>query len=310
MEQGTGLCYSVSMRKEHSIIVTHDGKFHADDVFAVATLLLVFPGATVTRTRDEGLIKGADAAVDVGGIYDEETNRFDHHQKEGAGVRENGIPFAAFGLVWKRFGEALSKDRKVAYHVEETLVSPIDANDNGVDLETPGPVGIGAGVFTYTIVDAIRAFDPTWLEEDHASDAAFAEATLFAKRIIEREIKRGEGKKKGEEKVIELYEHAKDKRLIVLPHAYSWKDTLCKFPLPLFVVHPQNGTWRVCAVRDNPHVFVNRKDLPAEWAGLRDRELSRLTGVEGSVFCHRNRFMAVAESKEGAIALANLALEA
>ena len=68
MEQGTGLCYSVSMRKEHSIIVTHDGKFHADDVFAVATLLLVFPGATVTRTRDEGLIKGADAAVDVGGI--------------------------------------------------------------------------------------------------------------------------------------------------------------------------------------------------------------------------------------------------
>ena len=63
------------------------------------------------------------------------------------------------------------------------------------------------------------------------------------------------------------------------------------------------------AVRDNPHQFKNRKDLPAEWAGLRDAELARVTGVADAVFCHRNRFMAVARTKEGAVALAKLALK-
>jgi len=49
--------------------------------------------------------------------------------------------------------------------------------------------------------------------------------------------------------------------------------------------------------------------LPAEWAGLRDAELARVTGVADAVFCHRNRFMAVARTKEGAVALAKLALK-
>ena len=53
---------------------------------------------------------------------------------------------------------------------------------------------------------------------------------------------------------------------------------------------------------------MNRRDLPEGWAGLRDKELARVTGVSDAVFAHRNRFMAVAKSKEGAIALAKLAL--
>ncbi|MDO8564969.1 MAG: MYG1 family protein, partial [bacterium] len=62
-------------------IVTHEGKFHADDVFAVATLLLALQDeAEVRRTRDEEDVASADIAVDVGGIYDAEKNRFDHHQ--------------------------------------------------------------------------------------------------------------------------------------------------------------------------------------------------------------------------------------
>ncbi|MEK7088001.1 MAG: MYG1 family protein, partial [Patescibacteria group bacterium] len=42
---------------------------------------------------------------------------------------------------------------------------------------------------------------------------------------------------------------------------------------------------------------------------LRDAKLAEVTGVPDAVFAHRNRFMAVARSKEGAIALAKLALQ-
>ena len=285
-------------------LVTHDGKFHADDVFAVAAVLLAEEEVTVARTRDEKRIADADIVVDVGGIYDEKTGRFDHHQKSGAGVRENSIPSASFGLVWKCYGEKLAGSKAVAQRVDEVLVTPIDANDSGIDLGTP----IFANVSWYDVSDMVRAFTPTWEEDASLADEYFSEITLFAKRIIAREINRAKAVIEGERQVEGAALTAPDKRLIVLPVDYSWKGVLMKFSEPLYVVHPQGDTWRLYCVRDNPHVFRNRKDLPSAWAGLRDEELAKVTGVPDAVFAHRNRFMAVAKTREGAVALATIAL--
>jgi len=82
-------------------IATHDGNFHADDVFSIAALKAVFPTFTLIRTRDLTLIAKADIVIDVGGEHNEDTGRFDHHQRGGAGARENGIPFSSFGLFGK-----------------------------------------------------------------------------------------------------------------------------------------------------------------------------------------------------------------
>jgi uncharacterized UPF0160 family protein len=51
-------------------------------------------------------------------------------------------------------------------------------------------------------------------------------------------------------------------------------------------------------------------NLPLEWAGKSGDELIQITGVTDAIFCHRERFIAVAESKEGAVKLAHLALAA
>ena len=117
-------------------IVTHNGNFHADDIFAVATLTLVFgeENVSVIRTRDPNIIQGADYVVDVGGIYDESKNRFDHHQKGRAGERDNTIPYASFGLVWKKYGEELSGSLEVAEKIDQILVQWIDAQDNGFQI--------------------------------------------------------------------------------------------------------------------------------------------------------------------------------
>ena len=63
-------------------IATHSGGFHTDDVFAVATLQLVHrvENVEIIRTRDEEELAKADIVVDVGGIYDVSSKRFDHHQ--------------------------------------------------------------------------------------------------------------------------------------------------------------------------------------------------------------------------------------
>ncbi len=52
-------------------IATHNGNFHADDVFSIAALKHIFPSFTLIRTRDLALIAKADIVIDVGGEYDE-----------------------------------------------------------------------------------------------------------------------------------------------------------------------------------------------------------------------------------------------
>ncbi len=100
-------------------IVTHDGKFHTDEVFAHAILKDLFPesmelaaGGKVDfikyiRTKNPKELARHDPStmlVDIGTDYDPEHFNFDHHQLEGAGTRENGVEYAAAGLVWKQFG--------------------------------------------------------------------------------------------------------------------------------------------------------------------------------------------------------------
>ncbi len=289
-----------------STIVTHNGGFHADDVFAVATLLLHLKNQdiTVVRTRDKDVIEKGDFVVDVGGVYDPKTNRFDHHQIGGAGERDSGIPYAAFGLVWKHFGEELSGGEETMLALDALLATPLDAIDNGIDLVSP----LVGKVFPYEISDAVRAFLPTW-EEKVSVDERFNQAVDFARTLLSREIVRVSAKRKGEQFTVSAYHASGDKRLVVLDVDYPWKEVLARFPEPIFVVHPEEGGWRLYCVRDNPKQFMNRKDLPEEWAGLRDEALAKVSGVSDAVFCHRNRFMAVARSRAGAVALAQRALE-
>src|SRR3989338_10239311 len=107
-------------------LITHNGSFHTDDIFAAATLSLLLEKKgepfEIIRTRDEEIIKSADYVFDVGGIYEREKNRFDHHQPGGAGRRvlsgvegeKFGIEYSSFGLVWEKFGVDLAGNKEVA----------------------------------------------------------------------------------------------------------------------------------------------------------------------------------------------------
>jgi uncharacterized UPF0160 family protein len=91
---------------------------------------------------------------------------------------------------------------------------------------------------------------------------------------------------------------------------YPWEYILNYFPEPLFVIYPKkiDETWGIKTVRENPKTFINRKNFPKLWAGLRDEDLQNVSGVPEAVFCHRGLFLAIAKTKEGAIKLAQLAL--
>ena len=288
-------------------IVTHSGRFHADEVFSCAALSMFYNGEIeIVRSRDPHVLQTSDILVDVGGEYDG-VKKFDHHQSGGAGAHENGIPYSSFGLIWKHYGEKLAGSAEVAQSIDERLVQPIDAGDNGV--ETFSLVDETA---PYLLQDAISIFGPTW-NEKRTEDEGFFEVLEFAKKILSRAIVREQGAEEGKRIVEDVYQKSDDKRVIVLDSQYPWHQALSAHPEPLYAVLPdrgETGNWKVEAVRDDPHSFQNRKSFPLSWGGKQGKELAEISGVADAVFCHNNRFVAAAHSKEGALKLAMLAANA
>lgn len=292
-------------------IITHSGNFHPDDVLAVASLLLLYPDAEVVRTRDEEIInsKGPeDIVLDVGGKYDPSELRFDHHQTGGAGARKNGIPYAALGLIWKEYGAKIAGSERAAMTIEEKIVWQVDSGDNGIDVYKRFRTDLKPYLFEGAIISHML----TWEEKGRNIDEAFMEAVHFVTPVLKREIIKSNAFINGENKVIEAYERATDKRLILLDNSYAWKDVITRYPEPLYVVMNDGvqATWAVSAIRKDAASYQNRKSFPESWAGKTGSELAAITGVPDAYFAHKNRFLVIANSKEGALQLAKLALEA
>lgn len=283
-------------------IVTHNGNFHADDVFSIAALKHIFPTFNLVRTRDLEVIGKADIVIDVGGEYDADTGRFDHHQRGGAGARDNGIPFSSFGLIWQKYGREICQgNQEVAQAVDAGLVSTIDAIDCG-HVE-----GVAQGI---SLSQTISMFNPTWQEESHF-DTCFDEAVEFASRVLTRFIASANGGISAKSIVAKAIDNAEDPRVIVLEKYTPWKTTVHKLSeQALYMVYPSgSGPWRIQTVPVEPGSFEDRKSLPAPWAGLSNEALQEVTGIDDAMFCHNGLFIAGAASFESTMKMAAIALE-
>lgn len=290
------------------LLATHDGKFHLDELFAIASLQILYPDLEIVRTRDEEQIKQANIVVDVGGIFDSEKQLFDHHQTGGAGKRENGVPFASFGLVWETYGlQVCEGNERVASLMDKKLVQPIDASDCGYVLYKT----TNRTVSPYMFDNVVRALTPTW-KDTQPIDQAFFEILPFIKLVLGKEIEKARYFFEDTDAVKQTYKETENKQIIVLEHSYPWKSVISRKKEPVFVTHPDQNTgkWVISCVPKDPKTQEYRKKFPFEWRGKKDDELQIITGVQDAVFCHDKGFICMAGSKEGAVALAQLAIEA
>lgn len=299
--------------KKRKVIVTHSGSFHADDLFACATLSILYPCAKIVRAkRDLPLPKG-DITLDIGGIYDPEKNLYDHHQKEGAGYHEgSSIPFASFGLIWKHFGmEACKGNKKVWERIEKKIVMPTDAVDNGI---APAK-NLEEGISSYFADRTFLVFSPTWKEGEGNIDKIFIEQVKRAKHVLEREIYVAFADVEGEDMIFEAYKNAKDKRVVELAEnfpRYLYQDFLCRLEEPLYVVYPSSDkkTWNAEGIRKTLGTLEPRLPFPEDWRGSLDNgNLQNITGIDGAIFCHRSGFLASAKTKDGAMKMVEISLK-
>ena len=266
------------------IAFTHAGKFHADDVFSAALLRLFVPDIQIKRVMS--LPEGFDGlAFDIG------WGKFDHHQS-GAPVRENGVPYAAFGLLWRELGEALVSEE--AANFDEHFIQPLDLEDN-----------TGCG---HPLAAAIGAFNPCW-DEDDDPNQNFEEAVTVAKAILTRKIAEVNGIRRAGTLVKAAVAQMQD-RIVTLDRYAPWKSFVVDSDA-LFVVSPsQRGGFSAQAVPMSQQDNTLRLPFPESWAGKSADELQSLTGIATLRFCHNNRFLISADTKEDAIAACHLTMEA
>jgi uncharacterized UPF0160 family protein len=313
-------------------LITHSGKFHADDVFAASILRALFPQASLERTRDEARLNAAvgDPAVvlfDVGHKYSAEAGCFDHHQwvlnlrgpqgldEPAEARRPNGVPYASFGLVWRAFGADFiltvldgadaGTVGEIASVVERTLIEAIDAADCGdqegaVLLRSDSSVCLSPT----TIGELVADMNPEPFTPQAAFDA-FLGASDWAGGVLARRV---QAAARGVDAARHVRSADDGGPLLILDRAVDWRSHTA--PHHLYVVFPESGNsgWLVQAVSRPDDPFSPLRPFPAEWAGLRNGEFKKISGVMDAGFCHAGRFIAGAGSREGACTLARLAL--
>lgn len=296
--------------------ITHTAPHHADEVFATAMLAVLFP-VELFRTRDQSIINNADAIVyDVGGEFDPERKRFDHHQKRFSEVRPDGITYASAGLIWREYGVEIVKKLgaakeigdemalEVVSYIDNALIRGIDASDNGQGKKSD----------SMSVSSVISSYNALWGEEKDA-DSCFIKACEIASMILEREVEVAISSIYGQRLVKEQIEATEGTIIIMDKFIGGWLEAVLTSDSPkaanlLYAVFPAvDGNWNVQAIPPTiDDRMAQRKAFPEGWRGLRDKELKKASGVETAVFCHAAGFFAVAETKEGAITLAEKAV--
>lgn len=278
---------------------THDGSFHADEVTACALLIIfeLVDREKIHRTRDPDLLAKCEFVCDVGGEYDPAKKRFDHHQVEYTGE------LSSAGMVWQYLLEEKIIDESLYHYVNRAIIIGVDGHDNGRVMQEEG-------VCTFSHV--IANFVPTEYDaEEGRLNAGFSDALDFTIGHFSRLIERYAYIASCRDKVWKAMK-SREKKLIFdepLPWLENFFDLDGENHPALFVIMPSGGQWKLRGIPPTREDRMGlRMPLPKRWAGLRDEDLKEVTGIDGAIFCHKERFISIWETKEDALKALNLIL--
>ena len=276
------------IRQKDASAFTHSGKFHADDVFSSALLLYLNPEITITR--------GNKVPEDFNGIvFDIGRGKYDHHQKDSR-IRENGIPYAAFGLLWEDLGCEILGD-ELAEKFDEAFVQPLDNNDNTGEKNE--------------LASLIGSFNPSW-DENGGTDEAFFRAVSVAGMILENKFARYLGNERADkriEEVLETRDQTGDSRILVLPEFIPCQKRLSETEVA-FVIFPSNRGGYCIQPQKKEYSLNYKCSFPSEWLGLENEELQKETGLSSATFCHKGGFLMSVGDLSDAIRACQISLDA
>lgn len=307
-------------------IAVHSGKFHADDVLSVFLLksLPQFKDHEVIRTRDPSAIEECEIVCDVGGVYDPEKKRFDHHQLGFFKTFPNRkVPLSSCGLVYLHYGEEvirqilkennLDAGNHMKFIYEEMynrFVQEIDAIDNGFSqVEGMEPKYTITSDISHRIDYLNIQKEECTAEFNQALKIVGEEFTAILIRLCECDVPAADVTQKAYDSRFDIDPSG---HIMVLsefcdprPHLkyIEKQDQLLVY---FYLRQDGNLPWRIQTV-EYPGSFKPRVRLP--YGGLMEEELSKACGIPGGKFCHKTGFLGVFYTYEGALEFARLAVK-
>ena len=260
-------------------IIVHSGRFHADDVFCAAMLLMCYPDAEILRVSSVDDKYSRDKRTVVADIG---FGKYDHHQPDTE-LRDDGTRYAACGLVFRDHKHILfdgNPDAAVTF--ERDYIIPVEIADNG-GTENP-------------LSRAVSAFNPAW-DSDTDSDEMFEKAVLFIQKMIEREIGRHDAELRATEKVKAAFDDS-DGSIVILPGYMPWWNVLIDSSA-IYVLYPSRDSWTLYAIPVKKGSKIRKKLLPEEWIDSKPA---------GCIFTHPQLFVAAFRTQPEALNAARQAL--
>ncbi len=197
--------------------------------------------------------------------------------------------------------------------IDDKIVAPIDAIDNGIDIIKP----IFDGVIPYDLEQAFLVYSPTWEENNINIDKIFKKQVKMIKVLLEREINVAKSEARGKKIILDYFKNSSDKRIIISETSfprYLFQKVLSELTEPIYFICPSGHSeklWKVESIHKNSYTMDGRKLFPESWRGYfgSDQKQKEIIGISDITFCHRNGFLTISKSKEGAIKLAQIAVE-
>ena len=325
------------------VIGTHSGSFQADEAMGCFLLrqLPEYRLSRIVRSRDLKILETCDIVIDVGGVYDHDKLRYDHHQRgyderfdDGKDGKGRCTKLSASGLVYRHYGKevikahypSLSSEHLELVYVKlyNSLLEALDAIDTGVEMSS--------GELVYNdstgLSSRVGRLNSRWNEVNEngeapdpderflqASDLCGQDFVSVMTKIVESDLPAREVVEKS---VLERLKTDASGEIICFPSGgLPWKGHLYELEkqhkldkLVKFVLYTdQGGMWRVQAVTVEGTLFENRLGLPEEWRGVRDEDLEKLTNIKGCRFVHAAGFIGGNTFYEGALEMARVALQ-
>ena len=250
----------------------------------------------VVRTRDASVLAAATRAphvmvVDVGGVDDARALNFDHHQASMTDAWPDGTPYSSTGLVWRFLRQAGRLGPDVAWldAMEERLIRPLDAHDNGVqDLPLAQMVALYNRPAS-DLDDSSVQFQKAWTvcADAYANHAADLTARMEAYAVLTEAWQKAQ--RRGSTVVV-LDAPLTYRRGTDVLHEVSGGQA------DLLGVPGQGNRYSLISQPLDPNdAFSIKCPCPAAWRGRADQSVPLDQGTLRVVFGHKTGFMSVIE---------------
>lgn len=272
-------------------IVTHDGRHHADELFAIALLEKFYfrRKVPIVRTRLNLHTYTSNQyvfVVDVGTVFDPVTRNFDHHMASFTETWDDGTPKSSCGLIFDYLvGTGDIRDIDLANM--EKLIKSIDAADNGREL-----------FIISNIISNITSFD---------------DALAYARQTLDAVVSESAFRSRQHKEIITLLKDMDmSNEYLVMPTGFGLSTAISEYlcentKIKLVITPRNNGEFSIQSVMNDVSApFSTRCPAPMKWRGLYDEQLINTSGIPDMIFCHKNGFLTVCKgSLEHAITVSN-----